>query len=278
MNNWYKNPTLFKASQATPSQYAVNYSTPFVESYRLENTSVGHNKVYITRIYYYPRERDYRFALIAFYGRIGSVLKQLYKGCYRTETMALDLMMTLVNEKIGKGYDVVNRRYEDASIPGLNYIGRAEALIRANRDEEDRRYNAEEDIREQEKIKQNEIAIKLDKILEEERVIREQEEEKIRKEKAIEDEKEMARLREIMASNDNWYKKAARYQFDKTYIEGPDLKKLSPTKIQEITEWLTTKHPNIKWTIDKVYKWINDNFIGKPKDFDFKQTNRDWHD
>ena len=68
----------------------------------------------------------------------------------------------------------------------------------------------------------------------------------------------------------NWYKKAMGTFIDPDTgmpIEGIDMSVFDETTLQKIKRWLEEKHPNINWTVEKVYDWINKNFIGKPKPF-----------
>ena len=69
---------------------------------------------------------------------------------------------------------------------------------------------------------------------------------------------------------DNWYKKAqkrSRWTEPDTgqVIENIDMSVFDKTMFERAKEWLEKKYPTINWTVDKVYEWVNENFIGKPK-------------
>jgi len=70
---------------------------------------------------------------------------------------------------------------------------------------------------------------------------------------------------------DNWYKKAMGSKFTDPdtgqTMEGIDMSLFDETTLQKIKRHLEEKHPRINWTMEKVYEWVNKNFIGKPKPF-----------
>lgn len=68
--------------------------------------------------------------------------------------------------------------------------------------------------------------------------------------------------------SDSWYKEAERSRMiddSGAIIEGPDMDKLNPTKVEMIKDKLQRRYPKVNWTLEKVMKWINKNFIGKPQ-------------
>ena len=69
----------------------------------------------------------------------------------------------------------------------------------------------------------------------------------------------------------NWYKKAERSKFEEPdtgqIIEGIDMSVFDETMLQKVKRRLEEKYPNVNWTLEKIYEWINKNFIGNPKPF-----------
>lgn len=58
------------------------------------------------------------------------------------------------------------------------------------------------------------------------------------------------------------YSQRSRFT-DLSTIEGPDMKELTPTKLQMIKYKLEEKYPKINWTIEKVMEWVNNNLLHK---------------